>query len=145
MKRCPKCTETKPLLEFHNDKSRKDGKRCWCISCCRIQSSEDHEKNLERRKAQKRRYYYDLFDGLVELLGGKCVACGEPAIAVLEIDHIDGDGKQQRLNDGGSTAHFRRMRDSLLSGINGGWQLLCGNCHNRKSYRGRRLGTEAAN
>jgi len=32
-KQCTKCEQTKPLVEFHSDASRKDGKCKWCIDC----------------------------------------------------------------------------------------------------------------
>lgn len=30
---CPKCGEDKSLDLFHNNRSRPDGKACWCKAC----------------------------------------------------------------------------------------------------------------
>jgi hypothetical protein len=34
-KGCPKCGLEKPLDEFSHNQRRKDGRSCWCRSCCR--------------------------------------------------------------------------------------------------------------
>ena len=36
MKMCAKCGEEKAETEFHNDKSREDGKHPWCKSCKKV-------------------------------------------------------------------------------------------------------------
>jgi hypothetical protein len=33
VKHCIKCDETKPLIDFHNNKNSKDGKTVYCKSC----------------------------------------------------------------------------------------------------------------
>ena len=33
MKTCPKCRTTKEVSEFYRDKSRKDGRACYCKAC----------------------------------------------------------------------------------------------------------------
>ena len=33
MKKCTRCGEVKSLEDFYNSQR---GKRCWCITCCRI-------------------------------------------------------------------------------------------------------------
>ena len=34
MKKCSCCQKEKPTSEFQKHKSKKDGLRCWCKSCC---------------------------------------------------------------------------------------------------------------
>lgn len=48
MKTCTKCLEEKPLDEFHNDKSRRDGKRDRCKTCARISTSKYYSENKEK-------------------------------------------------------------------------------------------------
>ncbi len=45
-KKCPLCKKTKPVSEFYNNKSRKDGKE-WCCKAC-LQEKR-HKAYLERR------------------------------------------------------------------------------------------------
>lgn len=64
MKRCTKCGETKALADFHNDKSREDGKFPQCVKCCKLYLSRNKpkrakylEKTKDRRKYLARIYY----------------------------------------------------------------------------------------
>lgn len=56
LKTCTKCGKPKPLSEFSNDKSRKDGKFPWCKVCKSIADSEDYVKNLDKVKANVREW-----------------------------------------------------------------------------------------
>ena len=54
-KTCTKCHKTKPLDEFHNDKSRKDGKQRFCKEC----KKEVDKKYREDHKEEKTEYRED--------------------------------------------------------------------------------------
>lgn len=56
MKTCPKCGQTKPLTEFHNDKNRRDGKYPRCKTCKVADASAHYHANLEAGRAQRREY-----------------------------------------------------------------------------------------
>jgi hypothetical protein len=45
---CSKCQETKPLSEFHKDKSKKDGLRKECKECRSRYSQQYHKQNKEK-------------------------------------------------------------------------------------------------
>lgn len=47
---CKKCGIEKPISEFHNQKSMKDGKRTRCKSCERIYQREYNKKIHEMRE-----------------------------------------------------------------------------------------------
>jgi len=49
-KRCNKCGDLKPLDEFHNNASRKDGKQAWCKPCNRAYSKATYYRNKEERE-----------------------------------------------------------------------------------------------
>lgn len=57
MKRCPRCDTEKDLDCFHNDKSRKDGKRVWCKEC---RSKEP------QNQSRKKQWYQDNRDITLE-------------------------------------------------------------------------------
>ena len=52
MKTCSKCSETKPMDDFHRDKSKKDGRRARCAECAkadkRASYADDPDKFKER-------------------------------------------------------------------------------------------------
>jgi 5-methylcytosine-specific restriction endonuclease McrA len=64
----------------------------------------------------------------IDTLGGSCVHCGEVDPIVLEIDHIDGRGGAHRKV---------KSKVGILRSVAAdpeGYQLLCANCHRRKTY-----------
>lgn len=54
MKTCKKCGIEKPLEEFYNQKSTKDGKRPRCKICTDIATNEYNKKNRERLNEKAR-------------------------------------------------------------------------------------------
>lgn len=57
MKTCTKCGQTKTIVEFRNDRTRKDGKFPWCAECHREDARRRWE---EKKKANNCRYKFDL-------------------------------------------------------------------------------------
>lgn len=63
----------------------------------------------------------------LDALGGCCMECGNDDPRVLEIDHADGSGGQDRK---------RRSKVSILRSVvtnHSDYQLLCANCHRIKT------------
>ena len=60
-KKCPKCGETKPISSFYKSKQRKDGYRCYCISCQKKDAKyiQDYYPEIIRGYSKKR-YYKDI-------------------------------------------------------------------------------------
>lgn len=56
-KTCTKCHETKPLGEFHNNKSRKDGKASHCKECKKEADKKSHRNHREERNIKQKKYY----------------------------------------------------------------------------------------
>lgn len=81
----------------------------------------------ERRRQLNREYSRRIRDRAIENLGGACVVCGETERVVLEIDHINNDGKHER-----GQLKFRRAATGNIDGL----QILCSNCHARKTRTG---------
>lgn len=69
---------------------------------------------------------------LIELLGGKCVKCGDKNIFHLQFDHINNDGHK----DGSRTNGTPRMIRTYLNGLYDikRLQILCANCNYEKQY-----------
>jgi len=72
---------------------------------------------------------------VIDAYGGSCVSCGEKDPLVLNVDHIENDGK----NHVGSTGR-RVTGNSLYSHIikenfpTHRFQILCANCNQRKEW-----------
>jgi 5-methylcytosine-specific restriction endonuclease McrA len=64
-------------------------------------------------------------------LGGKCCYCGNDDWNVLEIDHVNGDGKLERAQ----VAKDRMLREiaNAKDNTKSRYQLLCANCHRKKT------------
>ncbi len=60
-KKCPKCEEIKPISSFYKSKQRKDGYRCYCISCQKKDSKYIQDNYPEiTRNYSKKHYYKDI-------------------------------------------------------------------------------------
>ena len=70
----------------------------------------------QRRKAQ-----------IHSLLGGKCKHCGEKDSRVLQIDHVYGDGAQERREGLTRMQLYRNIEKNTKR-----YQLLCANCNWKK-------------
>lgn len=71
-------------------------------------------------------------------LGGKCACCGEDDWNTLEIDHVHGDGVEERKGRTRPAIAKQAMLKGIIeNGPQGRYQLLCGNCHNKKTAKDR--------
>lgn len=86
-----------------------------------------------RAHAQHRKDYMTNWRRVVrqeafELLGARCVQCGNPDGRVLQFDHIVPQPKSQRV-------HQRQQEYyGVILGTNTNLQLLCANCHAIKTF-----------
>lgn len=76
-------------------------------------------------------YKFQIF----KMLGNKCARCGETDWRVLQIDHVNGGGTQERLIEGKrrGNAFYRWIYLQILNGSKK-YQLLCANCNWKKRY-----------
>lgn len=88
----------------------------------------EHKEHLVEIARRDRK---ELRSKVIEMMGGKCVHCGETDSRCLQIDHINGHGIEDRL------LHINRqnlLRYIIKHGYEGKYQLLCANCNWRKRY-----------
>ena len=110
---CPDCAAERPVGEFYVRKDRHDGLSAHCIVHTRI-------RHAAQRRATRA--------GLLALLGGKCERCGFADPRALQIDHVDGNGLQERAAQGHSPA---KLREAILANPDR-YMLLCANCNQIK-------------
>ena len=113
-KRCSKCRIQKPTSEFNQDRSKCDGLRAYCRSCCRVYRRAYYARNSARIKAQQKEryqgylphYHYkakygislDDYKALFESQGGKCAICRKPqGKRSLGVDHDHATGRVRGL------------------------------------------------
>lgn len=107
MKQCCTCKGTLPIDDFHNDRTKKDGKCAQCKNCKnkyrKIWNQNNPEKRKMHRKIHKKLRKYKLkrkdYNKMVEYQGGKCVICEKTCTKnpVLSIDHDHKTGKVRGL------------------------------------------------
>ena len=85
------------------------------------------KNNPEKRKQIARDSARKIRSIAIEILGSKCSLCEEPDIRALEIHHINGRPK----NESNSITH-KLVITSLHPELE--YQLLCGSCHNIKTW-----------
>lgn len=114
-RRCNTCRQDRPPEDFYRcTRDRIMGRQWQCKEC-----------NSARNGASYRR----IRDGLLSLLGGRCVCCGETEPVFLQIDHVNGGGRAERKTHNNNIRTFdRRVRSDPQD-----FQLLCGNCHSAKT------------
>ncbi len=94
----------------------------------RAWAERNREIVVPRQQAQQRKDYARARAAALAALGGQCVVCGLADPDVLDVDHIHGGGTAERRAIGSIGIHRKIVREGTE-----GYQLLCGNCHKRKT------------
>ena len=74
------------------------------------------------------------------LLGGKCKHCGEKDTRVLQIDHVYGDGAQERRAGLTRMQLYRNIEKNTKR-----YQLLCANCNWKKREKDVKMNKKVVN
>ena len=119
-----------------------DGGNARFCAKCRIERENFHRRqNIDRNKnwrlepghkiteiARKRKYYLILKMQVLEVLGGKCIRCGNADHRCLQIDHVNGGGTKDIRQFKSVQDYFREVIRSSKN-HEGKYQLLCANCN----------------
>ena len=128
MKVCNKCGHELPRDQFPKRSSNKDKLRPSCKDCTNAQNRANYRRNRSRINAKTRQWAHELRLRALSALGNKCVICGYDDWRALEIDHIWGDGAQERKD--GLRGH--KLHRYIADGNVAHYQLLCANCNQIK-------------
>jgi len=136
-KLCSKCNILLTKENSYLSDRRKNRSIC---KQCRKQKTKDwlkkHPLNKKQYNIRNRKYYKSLKRRIMELLGNKCNNCRIGDFRVLQIDHINNNGYEERKkigNNGGGITQYLYIFKKLKSGSND-YQLLCANCNQIKKY-----------
>jgi hypothetical protein len=105
---CSGCEADLPVSEFCINRSRSDG----LSGLCNV-----HQKAADRKAHNARRLK------VLQAMGGKCVHCGFSDWRALQIDHVNGGGRAEKLKIG-STRYYKHVLAHPDD-----YQLLCANCN----------------
>lgn len=134
LKICVLCKASKSLEDFNKKQSSEDGKQNICRDCNKKKSKDYYSKNKEKHKKviYKRRrkhvialqqYTYDF----LKMHG--CAICGENDPCCLDFDHLKNKNMliSKLISSGYSFSNLKKEIDKC--------QILCANCHRRKTAK----------
>lgn len=131
MKKCARCNRSLPAAHFHKQCSTGDGLRSHCKDCSRVESRKWRQANPEKHSSNVRSYARRLKQAALTYYGGnppKCACCGEQHAEFLVIDHVNGNGNEERrqLNVRSGSEMFRYLKRANYPT---GYRVLCDNCN----------------
>lgn len=111
MKKCNKCSITKPLTEFFKDKSNKTNGHYSICKKCKTDSAmnwraankeqynsnqrQQHKKNYERNRLYRYGLTPEQYNGMLQIQDNKCCTCScapkKTRPLVIDHDHITGE------------------------------------------------------
>jgi len=99
-----------------------------------------HENYLE----SKRKYYHNKRLEVQAFFGSRCAVCGNTDHRVLQLDHINGGGNIERMNDKKfARAEYRlRLIQQNPKEARRKYQLLCANCNWVKKWENKETGQQ---
>ena len=89
------------------------------------------KENKDKINRWERRYRHRIRRELLLLLGNKCIRCGIDDWRTLQIDHINGGGRQDIAKFSSNISYLKAVRVSVEN-KEGKYQLLCANCNQIK-------------
>lgn len=164
MKTCTRCNRELDLGMFNRRPEGNRGLSSRCRDCTNAYARGRYSKNILKahiRNAKwrddhrshdadrKARWYketrserlvrmaawrYKTRQSAILALGGRCVCCGESHETMLDIDHINNDGAQERTKAKGG--NFLVYRDIASNPDRQRYQILCCNCNQSKRRNG---------
>ncbi len=126
MRTCRDCGETKPEAEFYKRWSKSGWFYLSYCKPCQIARAKIPAKIFDYRRRSE----------ALKLLGGRCVNCGETDRRVLQINHINGAGRDETVGNS-----YKFIKD-ILSGARktDDLDVRCANCNVLYEYeRGTRV------
>jgi len=91
-------------------------------------------KNKEKIAETRRKVKLDTLSHYAGALDVRCAYCEEADLTVLQLDHINGGGRQQRKEMGLASAGYGFYLKLKKLGYPEGFQVLCANCNIRKHF-----------
>lgn len=131
MRRCSRCGQSKPDIDFMWRRKALQQRDSYCRPCRAAYKKEHYAANKQRYIANaaihNRRAAIRRTEWLLEYFGANpCVVCGETDPLVLEFDHV-GDKKFTIAE------HFLRASWAAIAAEIEKCEVVCANCHRRRT------------
>lgn len=104
----------------------------------RLSQQKYRNNNPGKIKESNKKFHEKNRNKLFDLLGNKCFNCGFTDKRALQIDHINGGGRIERIKY--NTKEFHRIVLKSLEKDENKYQLLCANCNWIKRYENKEWG-----
>ena len=137
-KKCTKCGETKPLLEFYRARGGVGGRAARC-RVCTLEYMHEYQKK-PKAKACQREYKMRVKSAAFNRIGGmRCALCGCDEMIFLTVDHADGNGVAHRKQlqgrgRGGGPVYSWIVKASDEELAKWNLRILCYNCNCALNY-----------
>jgi len=83
------------------------------------------DSHPDKRRAYRRAYHERLRNQVLQMLGTRCAICGFADVRALQVDHVNGGGRQEKTGLHNPLALYRRILK--VHGL--GYRVLCANCN----------------
>lgn len=132
-KLCCRCKLSLSMEKFYASKSSKDGKQSICTECVTKNNEKYYLKNKNKikinTKERKEKFRTVIQKFVLLRLKDGCICCGEKDPVVLDFDHL----QNKEYNIAwlvNSLAPLSKLEKELDK-----CQVLCANCHRRKTTK----------
>lgn len=134
--RCSSCRER---YRAHNRRYKHLARDTGLCSSCRkvpvVSEKSVCQACMDRITTNRKKNYHFDKDAAIVGYGGECRCCGNHNHRVLQLDHVNNDGKQHR-QELKTLKGITIWRWAVQNGFPLTLQLLCANCHHIKTRYG---------
>ena len=135
MKRCAKCHQMKPLVEFSFKNKQKKQYGYYCKECNRVYNKIHYINNRSdyriKQKIWRAKFRKIIRARIISYLKSHpCVDCGETDYTVLEFDHVKGDKKDNIASLLCCDVSWKIIKEEIDK-----CEIRCANCHKRRSAK----------
>lgn len=113
VRKCTKCKRWLPLEEFD----------------LRGQRKREYAQQCDRCRDYTRQQYASVRARVISTYGGKCAECGETRLHMLQLDHVNNDGAEERRGRNANAHYFNADKEYRPDR----YQVLCGPCNYAKN------------
>ena len=139
MRVCNVCKLEKSLNEFYKDSQKKLGISHTCKNCSKKVVAKWHQNNRDKSRATGRKTAYNrklkvlTYYSKLDTPICSCNGCYVQDPLFLAIDHIQGNGAQQRREEKIKSSHLYNW--IVKNNFPDGFQVLCHNCNFAKGTK----------
>ena len=133
------CEKELPVNMFFRRNNRPRGYVSACKKCTNERARTKYNSN-GKLAARMRKYRNNLRKQIFNKFNNICFKCGFNDWRALQIDHIKGNGAEERKKFGNTTVYFYNYLLSLSDEeLHKKYQCLCANCNWIKRYENKEL------